>query len=181
MGRKVALGAVAGVTGVNANDIESIGSVGKALAVNTGGAVGTSVVPQVSAVDTALLDLTPSAEIVGFRVAFGAADDTEADDMLENGFIAGDDARVRQASHGQVVTEYFRSPGITRVDIVGLADVLVGSGTGQCMNVNGNATDVSGQSTKFTFSPAVTKVVITCLSSWSTNQISQVHVQGFSY
>ena len=103
--------------------VESINSMGHALAVNTAGAPGKEVVPQVSSVDTSFVSLGAVADIFGFRVAIDSSDDTDASNRLADG-----NPGVGQAGLGQTLV-FNMDTAVTRVDVVGLANLDTESGT----------------------------------------------------
>lgn len=138
------------------------------------GSIGTTVVPQVSAVDAPLLDVDAGASnlLVGFRVTAGATDDTIASQRLSLGAPA-----VKQSGYDSSITLNF-STSVTRLDVVGLMN---GVATGNCINHSDTAAKALAEMTTFTFPTAVSRIVVSMTPAFTTGREAQIHVEGYSY
>tara|TARA_R110000803_G_scaffold153661_1_gene218553 strand:- start:130 stop:648 length:519 start_codon:yes stop_codon:yes gene_type:complete len=166
-----------GITSDGYSRGEAAHVLGHALAVTTGGGAGQEVVPQVATVDTSFLSLGPVADIFAFRVAVDAAENTDASNRLFNGHSG-----VGQASLGQSLTFALADP-VTRLDVIGIADLAPAAQTNNCMGEVGAVADALAEMTTFIFPTAVSRISVSCSKGYTTTgtpTAAQLHIQGWA-
>jgi hypothetical protein len=158
-------------------DVEIAGD--GSMPVTAGGSPGQEVIPQTAAgVNSSFVALGAVADLFGFRMGVDATEATDASNRLANG-----NANVGQANLGQSMTFTLDDP-VTRLDLIGIADLAAAAQTNGCMGEIGTAADALAEMATRFFPIPVSRITVSCSKGYATTAVptqAQLHIQGWYF